>query len=275
MPVVIALARHGALAPDVQGGEGVHLARVRDSDDHAVLLLDLGVGRGGLHAAELERRACVFFQIGPVVGGLHRPGGKLDRRAAAHRAPGFRNGRAVFGDAREVSLDHLDARRAAGANRRVQILDARFFEAERPAPVLHDESFRVVSCRFSLPAERAVIGFRRCGNTMGGARFSQRLFGKKEGELRGNKPDPRRFARPHLPAIAARKGRGVLLSSPGGFRREPVSPGSALPTGSGKSMERYGQRIRRLRTCARSLVFTERVSARTRLPPVPNFRKIR
>ena len=143
MPVKIALTRHRALAPDVQGGEGVHLARVRDSDDHAVLLLDFRVGRRGLHAAELERRARIFLQIGQVVGGLHGLGGKLDRRAAAHRAPGFGNGRAVFGDegagdavvrahAREVRLDYLGARRAAGANRCVQVFDARFFEAERP-----------------------------------------------------------------------------------------------------------------------------------------------
>ena len=65
--------------------------------------------------------------------------------------------RAVFGDehagdavvrahAREVRLDDLGASRAARANRSVQILDACFFEAERPALILHDESFRVVPC---------------------------------------------------------------------------------------------------------------------------------
>ena len=160
MPVVITLTGDGALAANVQGGEGVHLTRVRDSDDHAVLLLDLGVGRRGLHAAELERRACVFLQVGQVVGGIYRFGRELYRRAAAHRAPGFGNGRAVFGDehagdavvrahAREVRLDHLYARRAAGANRRVQILDARFFQAKRP--LLSSMTHPFVLCRVPAP----------------------------------------------------------------------------------------------------------------------------
>ena len=64
---------------------------------------------------------------------------EAQRRAAAHDAPGFGDARAVFGDehagdavvradAREVALHDFCARRAAGANRRVQILDACFFE---------------------------------------------------------------------------------------------------------------------------------------------------
>ncbi|MCE2452793.1 MAG: hypothetical protein J4F48_08130, partial [Nitrospinae bacterium] len=120
MPVEIALARYGALAADVQGGEGVHLTRVRDTDDHAVLLLDFRVGRRILHAAELEGRPCVFIQIGQEVGRLHGFGREPDRRAAAHRAPGFGDGRAVFGDqhagdavvranALQVALHHFDA----------------------------------------------------------------------------------------------------------------------------------------------------------------------
>ena len=98
MPVVIALTSNGALAANVQGGEGVHLARARDSGDHAELLLDFGVGRGGLHAPELERRPLVFVQIGEDVRSLHRLGRKTKRGASALRARSFGNRRAVFGD---------------------------------------------------------------------------------------------------------------------------------------------------------------------------------
>ena len=124
MPVEIALTGDGALAANVQGGEGVHLARARDSGDHAVLLLDFGVGRGGLHAPEFKRRPLVFIEFGEDVRSLHRLGRKTKRGAAPHRARSFGNRRAVFGDehagdaviradALQVALNDFYAGRAA------------------------------------------------------------------------------------------------------------------------------------------------------------------
>ena len=64
----------------------VELAGVRNADDHAELLLHVGLGGGRLHAAEFERRAFVLVEIGQDGRGLHRLRRELQRRAGAHHA---------------------------------------------------------------------------------------------------------------------------------------------------------------------------------------------
>ncbi len=44
MPVKVAAASGGALPANVEGGERIHLPGIGDADDHAELLLDLGIG---------------------------------------------------------------------------------------------------------------------------------------------------------------------------------------------------------------------------------------
>ena len=63
MPVEFAAAGDRALAPDVEGGKCIHLAGIRDADDHSELLLDFGIGSGRLHAAEFERWPLVLVEI--------------------------------------------------------------------------------------------------------------------------------------------------------------------------------------------------------------------
>ena len=95
-----------------------------------------------LHAAELERRAAILVEIGQDARRLHGLAREAQRRAGAHRAGRLADRRAVLGDqhaghavegahAREIVLNHGDAGRLAGADRAVQIVDRRLFEAKR------------------------------------------------------------------------------------------------------------------------------------------------
>jgi hypothetical protein len=137
-----ALAGDRTLAADVEGGERVELARVRLAGDHAVLLLHRRVGGGRFHAAELERRALVFVEIGKDRRGRDGLGREPQRRAGAHHAGGFRHAGAILGDEQagdavigagtgDVVLDDLYDGRLAGPDRRVQLVDRRLFETER------------------------------------------------------------------------------------------------------------------------------------------------
>ena len=166
MPVELAPAGDRALAADVERGERVELAGIRDADDHAELLLHVGIGGGRLHAAEFERRALVLVEIGQERRGLHglRSGSAAARRRARRRSPAATGapscghqhaGDAVVGaHAVDVVLHDLDAGGLARADRRVQLVDRRLFETKRlrpAAPVL----FMARHSSSSLPSDTA------------------------------------------------------------------------------------------------------------------------
>ena len=120
----------------------VELAGVGDADDHAELLRHLGLGGGRLHAAEFQRRALVLVEIGQDRRGLHglrrelaapnRHAPRPSLRPPARRPRHQRAGDAVVGaHAGEIALHDLDHCGLARADRRVQIVDGRLFEAER------------------------------------------------------------------------------------------------------------------------------------------------
>ena len=121
----------------------VELAGVGNADDHAELLLHIGLGGGRLHAAEFERRALVLVEVGQDGRGLHRLRRKFQRARRARTTPvACGNRRAVrrhqhAGDAvigahtREIVLHNRDDGCRAGPDRRVQIVDRRLFETKR------------------------------------------------------------------------------------------------------------------------------------------------
>jgi hypothetical protein len=105
------------------------------------LLLHRRIGRGRLHATELERRTSVLVEIGQDLRGLDGLRRKLQRRAAAHRAARFGNRCAIFRDqqigcavkgvrARKVMPYDIDAGRLARLNRSMQLVDRRLFKNE-------------------------------------------------------------------------------------------------------------------------------------------------
>ena len=125
--VKLALAGDGTLAADVEGCQRVELAGIRLAGDHAVLLLHRGIGGGRLHAAEFERGALVFVELGEDRRSADGFGREMQRRAGAHRAGCLGDvppvlgdeqaGDAVIGaDAGDVMLDNFDDRRLAGAD---------------------------------------------------------------------------------------------------------------------------------------------------------------
>jgi hypothetical protein len=146
--VEFALAGDRTLAADVQGGERVELAGIGLAGDHTVLLLYRRIGGGRLHPAEFERRALIFVEVGEDRRGRDGLGREMQWHAGAHRT-GYLwdscfNGRAVLGDeqagdavigagACDVVVDDLYDGRLAGADRRVQFVDRRFFQAKRRA----------------------------------------------------------------------------------------------------------------------------------------------
>ena len=72
MPVKVALARHRSLATNVEHPQRAHLAGVWNAHGHSELLLNGRVGRGGFHAAKLDRRGFSRVAIGSVGRRLHR-----------------------------------------------------------------------------------------------------------------------------------------------------------------------------------------------------------
>jgi hypothetical protein len=134
-------AGYRALAADVQRRECVHLARVRNADDHAELLLHVGVGGGRLHTAVFERRSVVLVEAGQECRSLNGLGWEGQRPAGAKRAGRRRNQCAVFGDeraghaviganARDVVLDNGDAGRLFRLDGGMQFVNRRLFEAK-------------------------------------------------------------------------------------------------------------------------------------------------
>ena len=141
MSVEFALAGHRTFAADVQCRERVELARIGLADDHAVLLVHIGVGGGRLHAAEFERRTLILIEIGKDRCAGNGLSWKGNRRTAPHGADylGYRG--AVLGHEqardtvigahpRDVLPDDIDAIRAPGADCVVQFLYSCLFDAE-------------------------------------------------------------------------------------------------------------------------------------------------
>ena len=142
MPVEIAATGDRTLAADVQGGERVQLAGIGEAGDHAVLLVHRGVRGGRLHPAEFERRPAIAVEIGQDRRRLDGLGREAQRRPGAHRARGFGDRRAVFGDesagdavigARpvEIALHNRGHGGLPGPDRAVQLRDRRLFELKR------------------------------------------------------------------------------------------------------------------------------------------------
>ena len=65
--IEIAFAGDGAFAADVERLERVQLARIRDADAHAELLLHARIRDRRLHAAELEGQARVSLKFGNML----------------------------------------------------------------------------------------------------------------------------------------------------------------------------------------------------------------
>ena len=141
MTVELAAAGDRPLATDVERGQRVQLPGIGDAGDHAVLLLNRGIGGSRLHAAEFERLAAVLVEVRQDGRGPDGRGREAERRQRTHRTPGLRDRRTVFGDehtgnavigprALDVVLDNRDAIRLARAYRPVQLLDRRLLKTK-------------------------------------------------------------------------------------------------------------------------------------------------
>ncbi len=169
LTVKVALAGDRALAADVKGGERVELPCLRLADDHAVLLLDRGVGSGRLHPAEFERRTQVFFEVRKDRRRLDRRGRESERRPGAHRAGCLGDLAAVFGDekarhpvigprALDILADDRDAVGVARLDRGMQLVDRRLFETKRPPlGLLGHACLSPERCKCLIGAPRGVI----------------------------------------------------------------------------------------------------------------------
>src|SRR5258708_30763878 len=96
MKIVNAFAGHRALTADVERTDRVDLSCVRVPNDHAILLLDAGIGRRWLHAAELEWRPPVLVEVRQDRRGLHSLRWKSQWRLGTNRAGRFGHVGAVF-----------------------------------------------------------------------------------------------------------------------------------------------------------------------------------
>ena len=142
MTVELALEGDRALAGnDERRQRALTLPGVGLAGDHAVLLLHGGVGGGRLHAAEFERLAAVFVEIGKDRRGRYRLSREGERRVGPGGAGGFGDCRPVLGDqlagdtvigagAGEIVFDDRDAIGLPGLDRPVQQVDRCFFEAK-------------------------------------------------------------------------------------------------------------------------------------------------
>ena len=160
MKIVLSLAGDRALAANVEGSDRVYLPCIRLADDHPILLVHVGIRGRRLHAAELKRRPLVLVEIRKDRRCLHRLDWKLQRCKGANRTFRLRDIGAIFRQQKaghtvirtraiDVSLNHLDKRDLASADRLVQIGDGRFLQPERPLIVLDLIQHRV----FSLVSE--------------------------------------------------------------------------------------------------------------------------
>ncbi len=98
MSVEVTPTGDGTLPSDVEGGERIHLTRIRRADDHSELLLDVRIGSRRLHASVFEGRALVLVEIGQDRGRLDGLRGEAQRHRRAHGTYRFRDGGTVFGD---------------------------------------------------------------------------------------------------------------------------------------------------------------------------------
>ena len=141
MTVELAAAGDRPLAADVERGQRVQLPAIGDAGDHAVLLLNRGIGGGRLHAAEFERLAAVLVDVRQDGRGPDGRGREAERRQRAHRTRGLGDRRTIFRDEHtgnavigpsplDVVLDDRDAICLARADRPVQLLDRRLLKTK-------------------------------------------------------------------------------------------------------------------------------------------------
>ena len=141
MTVIFPLASYRAFPPQVQGSQGVDLPGFSLADNHPVLLLHRGVGGGGFHPPELQRRPLVLVQVGKYRRRRDRFRRKPEGLTAAHCAYRRGNRRAILryqqaGNAVisphpvNVALHHRHAGRFSGLNCRVQIGNGRLLQTE-------------------------------------------------------------------------------------------------------------------------------------------------
>jgi hypothetical protein len=94
-----------------------------------------------LHAAIFERRATIPVEIGQDRRSFRRLSRETQRRAAAHRTAGVRNGRAILrdkhaanaiegADAAQIVLNDRDAGRLPRRDRAVQFVNRRLLQLE-------------------------------------------------------------------------------------------------------------------------------------------------
>src|SRR5437588_3735256 len=141
MFVELAFAGDRAFASDVEGCERIDLASVGDADDHAKLLMHVGVRRRHFHAPVLERRPDISFQIGKKCrsfDGLRR---EAEGRSSPNCSGRWRDWAAILGQQRtgdaiegagafDVVLDNYDARGSSRTDGLMQVLDGCFFQTE-------------------------------------------------------------------------------------------------------------------------------------------------
>ena len=141
MAVVLTLAGDRTLAPDVQCAHGIQLPSVGHADNHAELLLHVGIRRGGVHAPELQRRPLVLVHIRQQLRSSHRLCGEPQRLLCADSPPRFRDRPTIRGHQHtgnsvispcpvDIPLHHLHARYVACLDGRVKLVDGGFFKLE-------------------------------------------------------------------------------------------------------------------------------------------------
>ena len=185
VPVEVAPAGDRPLAPNVEGGERVHLPGIRLADDHPELLRHVGIGGRRLHAAVFEGRPRVPVEIGQHGGGLDGVRGKAQRHHRAHGARRLGDRGPVLGDeqaghpvvgahALDVVLDDRDAGRPPGLDGRVQLLDRRLVQAKRlvPCATLCDHDLTSLAAyptafRTLPPASTGLAAIRMTASTHG------------------------------------------------------------------------------------------------------------
>src|SRR5580693_406485 len=96
MKIVDTLASDGAFAAYVERADRVNLSCVRLTNDHPVLLLDVGIGCRCLHAAELKRWPPILVEIRQDRRSFHGLDRKPQRRLGPNGTGGRRNVAAVL-----------------------------------------------------------------------------------------------------------------------------------------------------------------------------------
>src|SRR5450759_41946 len=98
MAVEVATAGHRAFASDIESRKCIHLPGIWNANDHAELLMHVGVGSGRFHATKFEWRPFILVEIREDFRGLHGLLWETKLCSRTHCARRFRNRRAIFRD---------------------------------------------------------------------------------------------------------------------------------------------------------------------------------